>query len=113
MNMKQQIERAVAKLPPLYSTDGATSTSQVCVYLFLPEGDATWILWEWDAEDRIAYGMCDLGLGFPEMGSVGLDEILEVRTPRFRLPVEMDTSLATIGDAYEHRRYPVPDWFAA
>jgi hypothetical protein len=44
------------------------------VKLFDPYGQATWLLSELD-EDNIAFGLCDLGMGFPELGSVSLDEI--------------------------------------
>ena len=60
------------------------------VKLFMPDGAATWLLSEFDPEDTdIAFGLCDLGLGFPELGSVRLSEINKVRGP-FGLPVERD-----------------------
>ncbi len=37
-------------------------------------GSATWLLTELD-EDSMCFGLCDLGLGFPELGSVSLDEL--------------------------------------
>ena len=43
------------------------------VKLFTPDAGATWLLSETDPEDPdIAHGLCDLGLGFPEIGSVRL-----------------------------------------
>ena len=49
------------------------------VKLFLLIGEATWLLTEIDPEDeRVAFGCADLGLGFPEMGSVWLPELLEI-----------------------------------
>ena len=38
-------------------------------------GNATWLLTELDPETNIAFGLCDLGLGFPELGSVSLTEL--------------------------------------
>jgi hypothetical protein len=38
-------------------------------------GNATWLLSELDPETNIAYGLCDLGLGFPELGYVSLTEL--------------------------------------
>lgn len=60
------------------------------VKLFLPDGCATWLLTELDpgAPTR-AYGLCDLGLGSPELGFVDLAELTRVRGCR-RLPVERD-----------------------
>jgi hypothetical protein len=38
-------------------------------------GNATWLLTELDPETNIAFGLCDLGLGFPELGYVSLTEL--------------------------------------
>jgi len=52
------------------------------VKLFLPGTACTWLLSELASEDEnIAFGLCDLGLGFPELGNVYLPEILALRTP--------------------------------
>jgi hypothetical protein len=60
------------------------------VKLFTPDAGATWLLTELDPEDPdIAFGLCDLGLGFPELGSVRLSEITAVRGP-LGLAVERD-----------------------
>ncbi len=46
------------------------------VKLFYPAGAATWLLTEIDPEDQdIAWGLCDLGMGFPEFGTVRLSEL--------------------------------------
>jgi len=46
------------------------------VKLFTPSAGATWLLTELDPEDPdIAFGLCDLGQGVPELGSVSLSEI--------------------------------------
>ncbi|QUS38032.1 DUF2958 domain-containing protein [Tardiphaga alba] len=60
------------------------------VKLFTPDASATWLLSECDPDepDRL-FGLCDLGLGYPELGFVSLSEILEVRG-RLGLPVERD-----------------------
>lgn len=50
------------------------------VKLFTPDAGATWLLTELDPEDPdIAFGLCDLGLGFPELGSVRISEIASAR----------------------------------
>ncbi len=60
------------------------------VKFFTPDASATWLLTELDPEDPdIAFGLCDLGQGFPELGSVRLSEIDSVRG-RMNLPVERD-----------------------
>ena len=58
--------------------------------LFTPDAGATWLLSEIDPEDPdIAFGLCDLGLCFPELGSVRLSDLAAVRG-RLGLPVERD-----------------------
>ncbi len=45
------------------------------VKLFNPAGAATWLLTELDPEDEdVAWGLCDLGQGFPEFGTVRISE---------------------------------------
>lgn len=60
------------------------------VKLFTPDGAATWLLTEMDPEDHdIAFGLCDLGMGCPEIGSVRLSELTALRG-HLGLPVERD-----------------------
>lgn len=60
------------------------------VKLFTPDAHCTWLLTELDPEDpEIAFGLCDLGAGFPELGSVSLLELAGIRG-RLGLPVERD-----------------------
>lgn len=50
----------------------------------------TWLLSEYDPEDRLFFGLCDLGMGSPELGYVSRDELEAIRFPPFGLPVERD-----------------------
>ena len=60
------------------------------VKLFTPDAQCTWLLTELDSEEPdIAFGLCDLGMGCPELGSVRISEIESVRGP-LGLPVERD-----------------------
>jgi hypothetical protein len=60
------------------------------VKLFTPDAQCTWLLTELDPGDNdIAFGLCDLGMGFPELGSVRISELERVRG-RLGLPVERD-----------------------
>lgn len=64
------------------------------VKLFTPDAGATWLLTEIDPDDHDhAFGLCDLGLGFPELGWVSLSEIAAVRGG-LGLPVERDLHFA-------------------
>lgn len=63
--------------------------------LFTPDANATWLLTELDpAEPDRAFGLCDLGLGFPELGYVSLAELEALRGP-LGLPVERDLHFTT------------------
>jgi len=68
--------------------------------LFTPDGNATWYLsevrevgaYEGQPEGTVNYqlfGLCDLGLGFPELGYVSLTELMELKGP-MGLAVERD-----------------------
>ena len=60
------------------------------VKLFTPDGACTWLLTEIDPDDPdIAFGLCDLGFGSPELGSVSLSELESVRG-RLGLAIERD-----------------------
>ena len=60
------------------------------VKLFTPDGGATWLLSETDPADAdIGFGLCDLGLGYPELGSVRLS-VLKAHRGRLGLPIERD-----------------------
>lgn len=60
------------------------------VKLFTPDASCTWLLSELDpTDDDRAFGLCDLGLGCPELGYVSVTELANVRG-RLGLPVERD-----------------------
>ena len=57
--------------------------------LFCPWGAATWLISEMDPENPdILFGLCDLGMGEPELGSVSLAELQSVK--KFGLGIERD-----------------------
>ena len=69
---------------------GQTIDPPPVVKLFTPDANATWLLTELSPNDPdIAFGLCDLGLGFPELGYVSLTEIRQLRGG-IGLPVERD-----------------------
>jgi len=80
---------------------GATEDFVPVVKLFTPDGAATWLLTalELDTDGEggeralaptgRAFGLCDLGMGFPELGYVSIDELMELRGA-MGLPVERD-----------------------
>jgi len=57
---------------------------------FTPDANCTWLISEIDPENPdIAFGLCDLGMGFPELGNVSIAELSAVRG-RLGLHVERD-----------------------
>jgi hypothetical protein len=59
--------------------------------LFSPCGGATWLISEHNKETGLMFGLCDLGMGFVELGYVRLDELKAIKLP-FGLTIERDTS---------------------
>lgn len=60
------------------------------VKFFDPTGAATWLIAEICPRDNdILYGLCDLGMGFPELGYVSLRELESIKG-RFGLGIERD-----------------------
>lgn len=72
------------------STENRDKDHFPVVKIFTPDAQATWLLTELLPDDTdTAYGLCDLGLGFPELGYVSLFELRVVRG-HLKLPVERD-----------------------
>ena len=69
--------------------DGNTIDFHPVVKLFTPDAGFTWLLTEIDPENNLGFGLCDLGMGCPEIGSVSLEEIAALRG-KLGLPVERD-----------------------
>lgn len=60
------------------------------VKLFTPDAAATWLLTELNPDwEDLAFGLCDLGFGCPEIGPVLISDIEELRGT-LNLPVERD-----------------------
>ena len=49
--------------------------------LFNPAGPGTWLITELGDDGDTLFGLCDLDMGFPELGSVSLSEITSVKLP--------------------------------
>ena len=99
------ITKAIEKaLPPLYThEDKQPSEVQVIVKFFNPMGAGTWYITEGNLEDGTLFGLCDLGMGYPELGYVTLQELEGLRLP-MGLSIERDLHLPegfTLADAME------------
>ena len=72
------------------SSENRDKDHRPVVKLFLPGTGFTWLLTEIDPTDtNIAFGLCDLGMGFPELGYIDLDELGQTFTP-YKVSVERD-----------------------
>lgn len=60
--------------------NGDTVDFQPVVKWFDQFGAATWLISEIDPMEKYAFGLCDLGMGFPEMGSVAIDDITAIKS---------------------------------
>lgn len=58
------------------------------VKLFSIVGRATWLLSELDPlEPTVAFGLCDLGMGSPELGYVSLEELESIQHSSLPIPL--------------------------
>ena len=90
MNLITEILRVQLLANGQQSLDNDNFDPPPVVKLFTPDAGATWLLTEIDPDDHDhAFGLCDLGHGFPELGYVSLAELQSVRG-RLGLPVERD-----------------------
>ena len=65
-------------------------TRRPVVKWFTPFAAATWLISEIDPEDlNMAFGLADLGMGCPELGSIYIPELMAFRGP-MGLRVERD-----------------------
>ena len=61
------------------------------VVKFFGGGACTWLITEMDsADDDTLFGLCDLGMGYPELGYTSLQELESMKFPPFGLGVERD-----------------------
>jgi Protein of unknown function (DUF2958) len=60
------------------------------VKFFVPWGAATWIITEIERDGDTLFGLCDLGMGEPELGYVLLSELESIKGPG-GIPIERDT----------------------
>ena len=79
------------RLPRLDQLLERTSSPIAKIKLFAPDGAWTWYLAAYDAQYRVCWGATDKGRNFTT-GTIAMDELVRLRTPRLGLPVERDLS---------------------
>jgi hypothetical protein len=60
------------------------------VVKFFGGAACTWLVSEYDKENEMFFGLCDLGMGEPELGYISKEELFSIKFPPFGLPVERD-----------------------
>lgn len=85
---KRQLEQLKKNSERVAEGEVSSLDLKPVVKLFNPVGAATWLLTEMD-DEGYAFGLCDLGLGFPELGEVYIPELEAVKGP-FGLGIERD-----------------------
>lgn len=85
---RNKLEANWREQEPLKGTRQEIDFKAVCK-LFLPWTSGTWLLTELEPNSSIAFGLCDLGFGTPEIGNVCLRELFSVTGPG-NLWVEQD-----------------------
>jgi len=58
--------------------------------IFNPYGAATWLFSELYPDGDTLYGLCDLGMGTPELGYVSLNELKNIRIGGYQGMLERD-----------------------
>tara|TARA_R100001594_G_scaffold34061_3_gene62940 strand:+ start:14612 stop:14980 length:369 start_codon:yes stop_codon:yes gene_type:complete len=84
----------------------ANNVSHKPVVKFFGGSSCTWLITEMYDDDTL-FGLCDLGLGFPELGYVSLKELESLKFPPFGLGVERDlyfTASKTISEYADEAR---------
>lgn len=76
--MKLFTKEIEAKLLENYQQHYGSDDTVPVVKIFNPYGAGTWLLSEMD-EEGFCFGLCDLGMGFPEMGGVHRRELEDYR----------------------------------
>ncbi|MCB1505015.1 MAG: DUF2958 domain-containing protein [Hyphomicrobiaceae bacterium] len=78
------------------------------VKLFTPDAACTWLLTAIEPDERdIAWGLCDIGLGFAEYGTVSLSELAALRG-KLGLPVERDRHFVAKAPISVYIKYSYP-----
>ncbi len=80
--MKLMTKSIAKTIPAIGSTDGLDKKDvKVRLKIFNPCGGQTWFVTEYDPETEEAFGLVDLGFGFPELGYFSIRELQSIEGP--------------------------------
>ena len=69
--MKLLTQELIEQIPPLYEQEGKGENALAYVKLFTPDSNFTWFITEYDADEKMCFGLID---GFEkELGYFSLD----------------------------------------
>jgi Protein of unknown function (DUF2958) len=88
-DIRRELEANGRKNAEHIACDGSTEDFKPVLKLFNPCGPGTWLITELDNDGDTMFGLCDLGWGTPELGSVSLQEVSTMKLP-FGLSIERD-----------------------
>lgn len=75
----EEFHNALSAAPLLGSTEDVdVSDKTIYVRITATNSPAEWLVAEYEPDLGIAFGWCDLGVGFPEWGYVTVDELLNL-----------------------------------
>ena len=103
---REQLEANWRENQPLKGT-GREKDYQPFVKLFIPWASGTWLLTEKEPGASLAFGLCDLGMGCPELGYVCLEELYDVTGPgglRVEQDIHFKPSMTLAGYAKQSMR---------
>jgi len=113
--MKLFTKSQLTKLLQNGSPENRGKNHKPVVKLFTPDAQCTWLISEIEPENPdIAFGLCDLGMGYPELGCVSIAE-LEALRGKLGLPLERDLSfegkfpITVYARAASHKEYITDD----
>ncbi len=87
--MKLLTQELIKKIPPLYNQEDKGENALAYVKLFTPDSNFNWYITEYDADEKICFGLID---GFEkELGYFSLNEIEQIKGS-MGLSVERDIS---------------------
>ncbi len=91
--------------PALYETEDVSTEDKIVVARYFG-GSGTWLICEVDPESSVAFGWCDLGLGYPEFGYVNLHELESLNAHGGLIIIERDLHFepTRFGDLPQYQR---------
>jgi len=87
------------------------------VKLYIPFTHCVWLLSELEHDEPdIAFGLCDLGMGFPELGNVSLSELASINVADITVQrddgFKAEHPMSVYAEAARSLGHITDDWFA-